>query len=295
MAVMSALSKPFSKTVDLLENWIKRAGKDIPEETDWSDSTKASWYLTPRQHAKELLLLSSGFASATVYYLSKIIDGSSSTWKLLNSFKPIGKPTRTESLLIATLAGSFTLTLIHKIARKNKLFMLQPCHMSAGLLLLTLCNPNKSNVAANLFFNIYLHTQWGAIAALIFPDLRDHYLIGETFNFFAEHILILIAPVYMIYSGRYLVLPVSRHLTFLSFFIYSFFHSPLLHLCAIKSGLNLNYLFSPPPIDILLKIGKGYRVALYATALGAMFTTRYGLVEGILSVIPRKTITLITK
>lgn len=57
--------------------------------------------------------------------------------------------------------------------------------MSAGLLLLLLTNPNKSSVTANLLFNIYLHTQWGAIAALIFPDLRDQYLIGETFNFFA--------------------------------------------------------------------------------------------------------------
>lgn len=63
--------------------------------------------------------------------------------------------------------------------------MLQPCHMSAGLLLLLLTNPNKSSITANLLFNIYLHTQWGAIAALIFPDLRDQYLIGETFNFFA--------------------------------------------------------------------------------------------------------------
>lgn len=62
-----------------------------------------------------------------------------------------------------------------------------------------------------------------------------------------EHILILAAPIYMMYSGRYLVLPPSPNMALLSFFVYGFFHSPLLHTCALKSGLNLNYLFTPPP------------------------------------------------
>lgn len=106
-------------------------------------------------------------------------------YHLLSNFEPIGPATKTEKILFASLLGSFSLTLAHKIIRKNKLFMLQPCHMSAGLLLLIMADPNKSSVVTNLLFNIYLHTQWGAIAALIFPDLRDQYLIGETFNFFA--------------------------------------------------------------------------------------------------------------
>jgi hypothetical protein len=145
------------------------------------------------------------------------------------------------------------------------MFMLQPCHMGAGLLLLTLCNPNKSSITTSLLFNIYLHTQWGGIAALLFPDLRDHELVGETFNFFAgkkkellndrllmcvcviEHILILIAPIYMIYSGRYLLIPTSFDMALLSFSVFSFFHSPILQICALTSGFNLNYMFSPPP------------------------------------------------
>jgi hypothetical protein len=39
-------------------------------------------------------------------------------------------------------------------------------------------------------------------------------------------------------------------------------------------------------------MGKGYRLALYFTAFGAMFATRYGLVESIISVLPRKMIAL---
>lgn len=69
--------------------------------------------------------------------------------------------------------------------------MLQPCHMGAGLLLLTLTAPPKYSIVTNLLFNIYLHTQWGGYAALVFPDTRDHYLLGETFNFFAGKIQVI--------------------------------------------------------------------------------------------------------
>lgn len=45
--------------------------------------------------------------------------------------------------------------------------------------------PTKSSqFVPQLLFNIYLHTFWGAILALVFPDLRDHDMLGEVFNFF---------------------------------------------------------------------------------------------------------------
>ena len=117
--------------------------------------------------------------------MQKVCQPSGQLWHLMTHFKPMSRASWTEKLLMVSLLGSFGVTLTHKIIRKNKLFMLQPCHMSAGLLLITMNNPNKSCVITSILFNIYLHTQWGAIAALVFPDLRDHYLIGETFNFFA--------------------------------------------------------------------------------------------------------------
>lgn len=134
-------------------------------------------------------MLSTGFAATSYYYLSKVLNPASTTWKILSSFRPVGPATKTEKVLFVSLLGSFALTAVHKVIRKNKMFMLQPCHMSAALLLVTLYNPNKSSIYTNLLFNIYLHTQWGAIGALAFPDLRDHYLFGETFNFFAGKLI----------------------------------------------------------------------------------------------------------
>ncbi|KAF7722479.1 hypothetical protein EC973_003099 [Apophysomyces ossiformis] len=278
-----------------LERQIRRLAKELPVETDWSQSTQGSWYIHPRQHAIEIVFLSTTFACASGYFLYQTLRPGTLIHKLITHFEPPGPASFTESLVLTSLIGSLALTLTHKIIRGNVLFMLQPCHMSALLLILVMSFPDKSSPIPHLLFNIYLHTQWGGLAALIFPDLRDHYLIGETFNFFAEHVLILAAPIYMIYSRRYLVLPATPDMALLSFFVYSFFHSPLLHLCALKSGLNLNYLFAPPPIKFLVKLGPMYRMALYGTALVAMFATRYLLVGGVMSVLPRKALSLITK
>ncbi|OBZ86323.1 hypothetical protein A0J61_05624 [Choanephora cucurbitarum] len=187
-----------------------------------------------------------------------------------------------------SLVCSLLLTLTHKIVRGRVWFMMQPCHASGLLLLLALVYPNKQSPYPHIIFNIYLHLQWGALAALAFPDLREHSMVGETFNFFAEHILLLVVPVYMIYSRRYVVLPKSEDMLYLSFFSYAFFHTPVLHLTSLVSGLNLNYMFAPPPIKILLDLGPLYRIVMYGAAFLFKFITRFIAVELILILMPRK-------
>lgn len=44
MAVLSILNKPLTPIYNGLEKWIRSIAKDLPEETDWTDSTKGSWY-----------------------------------------------------------------------------------------------------------------------------------------------------------------------------------------------------------------------------------------------------------
>lgn len=123
--------------------------------------------------------------------------------------------------------------------------------------------PNhKYPLIPRLLFNIYLHTLWGTILALIWPDLRDHEMLGEVFNFFmgkhkrcymdqtdfvrVEHTLILVVPLYMTLTRRYPVLPVSLDMALFSFFLYAAYHSPVLHISSLLSGYNLNYALVPP-------------------------------------------------
>ncbi|KAI8982659.1 transmembrane protein [Pilobolus umbonatus] len=230
-----------------LENCIKAIAADVPIETDWEQSSFGSWYNHPRQHAIELLCLATLYAIATFLCFRRLLTPGTPNYKLLNEFTPPCRATITERGLTLALICSLLLTLTHKIIRNRVWFMLQPCHMSGVLLLFTLVYPNKSSPIPHIFFNIYLHLQWGALAALAFPDLREHSMFGETFNFFAEHILLLVVPIYMIYSRRYVTLPVSKEILFLSFFTYCFFHTPVLHVVSLTSGFNINYMFNPPP------------------------------------------------
>lgn len=89
----------------------------------------------------------------------------------------------TEKAVLGSLVTSLGITLAHKLIRGHALFMLQPCHMSALLLISVMSAPEK--MISKVLFNVYLHTQFGGYAALAFPDTRDHRLFLETFNFFA--------------------------------------------------------------------------------------------------------------
>ncbi|KAI8086941.1 TMEM164 family-domain-containing protein [Gilbertella persicaria] len=237
-----------------MESWVKSIAADVPLETDWAQSSFGSWYNEPRQHGLELMFLASFYAFATFLSFRRLLRPGTENYKLLTQFQPPCRASLAERAMTLSLICSLLLTLTHKIIRNRVWFMMQPCHMSGALLLFTLIYPNKQSPFPHIFFNIYLHLQWGALAALAFPDLREHSMIGETFNFFAEHILLLVVPIYMIYSRRYVVLPKSKDILFLSFFTYSFFHTPVLHITSLISGFNLNYMFAPPPIETILAL-----------------------------------------
>lgn len=144
-------------------------------------------YVHPRQHGVEIFFLSTTFMCATSYFMLRAIGPGTLNYKLLTSFVPPVPASLTEKLLLGSLVGSLGLTLTHKLIRGTGLFMLQPCHMSALLLIMVMSSPEQ--FLSKVLFNIYLHTQWGGLAALMFPDLRGHDLPLETFNFFAgKHI-----------------------------------------------------------------------------------------------------------
>lgn len=130
-------------------------------------------------------MLASLYGFATYLFLRRLLRPGTENYKLLTEFQPAQKASLTERGLTLALICSLLLTLTHKIIRRRVWFMMQPCHMSGLLLLATLVYPNQRSLIPHVFFNIYLHLQWGALAALAFPDLREHTLIGETFNFFA--------------------------------------------------------------------------------------------------------------
>ncbi|GAA5795307.1 hypothetical protein HPULCUR_000663 [Helicostylum pulchrum] len=85
----------------------------------------------------------------------------------------------------------------------------------AVILIMVMAWPTKFNqFAPQLLFNIYLHTLWGAILALVFPDLRDHDMLGEVFNFFLVGFLIKAGNWYrfIMYGTAFILMYLTRYI-----------------------------------------------------------------------------------
>jgi TMEM164 family len=86
---------------------------------------------------------------------------STKAFKMLTTFQSPYPPSPTEIGILVVLSLSFLVTIIHKIASNTAMFLLQPCHVSAGLLIAVMMWPDKRSPIPHLLLNVYLHTAWG--------------------------------------------------------------------------------------------------------------------------------------
>ncbi|CAO3650062.1 unnamed protein product [Cunninghamella blakesleeana] len=247
---------------------------------DFKDSVGGAWYISPMHHGLEILFMVPFFVGFTIYFGHRAWGKHTETYRLLSSTHPIPEASFFERLLLILMIGSFGITCTHKSFTQTLLFLMQPCHASALLLILVMMWPFKKHpFIPGLLLNTYYYTLWGAILALVFPDLRNHDMWGEIFNFFLEHSLVLILPIYLISNPRYVTLPPSMDMALFSFFLYASYHSPILHFFSLWSGFNLNYTLVPPALGFLVKSGPWYRYIMFTAALLNMFWTRYLFME----------------
>ncbi|KAG0321506.1 hypothetical protein BGZ99_003889 [Dissophora globulifera] len=212
--------------------------------------------------------------------------------QLFKAYVPPVKRSKIEISVMITLAASLLITVYQKWTRGGLLFLLQPCHMSAMLLITILAGP-KDKKWPHVLLNIYFHIMWGTMLALLSPDLRDYNMFFEVENFFIEHYLLLLVPVYMIWSNRYVIWPASLDVALMSFSLFALYHSMILSTMALLKGMNLNYLLMPPP-GPLQAFGRWYRPVMY---LFCVFLTmsRYFIVEFVIQILPRRKVLPIQK
>ncbi|KAI9219308.1 TMEM164 family-domain-containing protein [Blastocladiella britannica] len=175
------------------------------------------------------------------------------------------------------LLASWAITFEQKWQQGSLFFMLQPCHMSALILACLLAMPRAWR-PRDLLLNMFFPSQWGAVLALAMPDLRTHTTPLHVFNFVAEHVLLLTVPVYAARVGEFRVIPRRSIVCALSLIAMGLYHSALLAILGVISGVNLNYVLVMPP-GPLEALGKWYRVAMFVA--GGVLTAgmRFGLWE----------------
>ena len=199
--------------------------------------------------------------------------------KALKSFKPRSSLSLGEVLALFATLSSVSLRAIHLYNRgpANVIFLLQPCHLYAFTLCTLPLLPQRSFLP-HFLFNVMIYILWGAMLAVIFPDLRDYAQLFELENFWIEHALVLILPIYFVVTKKYQLFPFSLSFAFTSWVAFALYHSAILCTAALTVGKNLNYMLAPPP-GPLEYFGDAYRAVMFTfciflTAIfGGIYTT----------------------
>ncbi|KAI1317903.1 hypothetical protein EDD11_007565 [Mortierella claussenii] len=270
-----------------LGDWLLAIAAEMPFETDWESSLNGSWYLSPRRHTVEFAIYNAVFLYTVRYFYLRALAPGSPISQQFAAYVPPFKKSKIEISVLVTLAASLLITVYQKWTRGGLLYLLQPCHMSAMMLICILMGP-KNKKWPHILLNIYFHIMWGTMLALLSPDLRDYNMFFEIENFFIEHYLLLLTPFYMIWSNRYVIWPVSMDVALMSFSFFALYHSFILSSVALLKGQNLNYLLMPPPGPLQM-FGKWYRPVMYAFCV-FLTMSRYFLIEVVIQILPRRKI-----
>ncbi|KAL1925655.1 uncharacterized protein VTP21DRAFT_538 [Calcarisporiella thermophila] len=238
----------YTYIIDQVEILFQRLGYKIKYETDFTSHMTGGWYLSPRWHAHEFILTNLVFFTLFFWSLSRILRPTSPVSVAFSEFTPARSLNRTDMLITVLVASSVILTATHKMLGSTLWLMFQPCHMHSMLLAALLLWPQpKKHFGVNLVLNVYLHHLWGTLLALAQPDFRGYGQFLEKENFWFEHVAILVLPFYMLYSGRFALFPLSLEFYVFAYTCLGIYHSLILEVSSIVSGININYMLAPPP------------------------------------------------
>ncbi|ETW04178.1 hypothetical protein H310_04527 [Aphanomyces invadans] len=242
--------------VDFLEDFFLSIGPgDEPKFPHVPKALRSVWYLSPRQHALETIVYVTVFAPMCYYAVKQALKHPK--WK---NQRPIRAPTAFDWVLGVVTMSSFLGVCYYKAHSTNGwrlLYMFQPCHvMTFSLAILCIARGR----AANFIFQVYVAMTWSSDCALIFPDTSDYIYIGDIYNFYIEHYLMLIIPVLLCLSGRYEYIGSPSWILF-GFTVIALYHAIVLQLACLVTEVNIATLMSPP--SVLRSLGEWYRPAQY--------------------------------
>ena len=222
----------------------------------------AHWYLSPERHVREYICVAILTLSIIIITLSRLPRYPELTTKSLRP--PL-------FLRILTIICC-TLNILYKYCGyKGKLwFLTMPCHVNWAMAFILCFYPNLSSHASNILCQIWVGMAGLTLIAILEPDLSDLTLPFEVPYFFIMHVILLIYPLYYLLSGKITLLPLpNQNESIVSCFMkwwmltnasFAFFYVPVVTPLCIYSGLNLNYMMSPPPTPGDIIGGVNYRL-----------------------------------
>ena len=153
--------------------------------------------------------------------------------------------------LLVAMTFAYALEVGYKLATKQFVFVLNPCHQLCVIQIILLAWPSTSRLLTYLYrCNLYwLH---GPIMAVIFPVTNTLFLPGEVFTYWFEHAMLLIIPFYLLRRGGNLCTVESLmdwSWPLMAYGLWGLYHFVVLELVAVFSLANLNSMLCPAISD----------------------------------------------
>lgn len=226
--------------VRLLANLLESLNPELPFDASdpKGDEYLSRWHSSPAQHAAELLV--SFFLFGPLLFVA---------WRnmqrQMRALRITYTPTKGQVLwsygLLMTLILQVPLKLDINNISSHPAYFLQPCHVTTVLYFL--CTVAPSNTSFICFHALSLLT-WGPSLAFCFPNYPTTRL--EVLFFHLQHVFLVTAPLFAV-NKTHRPLYRSWSWNYFSFIVLSAYHWWLLLPWAIKSGINVATMTSPPP------------------------------------------------
>ncbi|CAI4224017.1 unnamed protein product [Auanema sp. JU1783] len=144
----------------------------------------------------------------------------------------------------------FGAELAFKMISKTGIFLLNPCHVTTTMQLILL-SKDANDKRVCFLFRLHLYFVPGAFFALAFPILNTRMLPGEVFIYYAQHIAIILIPIYLMYLKGAFEPEKAQDFTWTIFglSIFLFYHFAVLQTTAFYSRVNLNNIMCPAISD----------------------------------------------
>lgn len=253
-----------------------------------------SWYISPRQHVSEGLICSILCAMLLLRsYLTL------SKYHLPTKNAAIRPPLALRLLTFVVVALQFYYKAQGYSGKMY--FWVMPCNMNWLLLFALSFYPGLSWSASHLLLQMCVSFSGLAVIALLVPDTSDLVLPFEVPYFFISHALLSIYPFYFVATGQISTLPPvtgpKQHAVLEYFLVwwsiacstFGLFYFGIVTPLSVYSGINLNYMLSPPPNQDVL-IGPWYRFlsTIFVSIVFFLLRVVATLVEWIFTRSPRR-------
>ena len=253
--------------------------RDLPDEVGLR-GVISSWYLSPERHVVEMTIVAViCLAVLSTLRMPKLSAPNKNTDDL--QYPP---------LLRLLIGACFALQIVYKLAGyPGKLYMmLMPCNTIWIMHFVHAFLPGLTANSRHVLSQLSI-TYFGLpVVAIATPDLSDLTLPFEVEYFFINHALLLVFPIYWVSSGRVSLLPpagtakgestVSGNFAKWYAFAcacFALFYFAFVTPVAIYSGINLNYMLSPPPNPGDVVSGPNFRLMSIGCCATLFFLFRF--------------------